>query len=93
MHSRMNVVSVAKAGLLVLVASVVAVLVRSTANVAKVPVPALHVVLSMSVAKAVTPTPVASVVAVTSTVTANAHRVVMMPLRLHHVAVSAMHNV
>lgn len=90
MHSRMNVVSVVKAVLQVQVASVVAVLVRSTANVVKVP--ALRVVLSVSVAKAVLQLQLANVVA-TAAVTVNAHRVVMMPLRLHHVAVSVMHNV
>lgn len=92
MHSRMNVVSVAKAVLQVQVASVVAVLVRSTVNAVKVPAPVLRVVLSVSVAKAVLLLQLANVVA-TPAVTVNAHRVVMMPLRLHHVAVSVMHNV
>ncbi|SQI30294.1 Uncharacterised protein [Serratia plymuthica] len=92
MRSRMNVVSVAKAVLQVQVASVVAVVVRSTANVVKVPAPVHRVVLSVSVAKAVLLLQLANVVA-TPAVTVNARRVVMMPLRLHHVAVSVMHNV
>ena len=90
----MNVVSVAKVVLVQVTASVVAVVAHSTANVVKGQTQA--VVLSMIVVKAVLlhlPATVANVVAVTSTVTANAPHVVMTPLRLHHVAVSVMHNI